>query len=189
MEDENAFGILIVFHTIEDEEYASDELDSFVDRYLLFQRLVLQYVEEHPPGSGCRGIEFGHSVYIELAEEETAPGLLKWVKALRAQLTENDFENAVVVTHGGRWLPAEGPAEIQQTRAGDVPFATLGGPSEPLRRAMYAETASQGCPSEESAWGAGFYLDSEAMEALGIRPKNEPTLLEVAGASFVRVSR
>ena len=65
----------------------------------------------------------------------------------------------------------------------------LAGPSEPLRRALFAETASHGAPDEDSAWGSGLYLDTDAAEALGIRPKNEPTRLDVAGATFFRVSR
>ncbi len=187
MEDENALGILVAFHSIEDEEYASNELDSFEDRYLLFQRLVLQYFAENPPGTGCRGLELGHSLYLELPEEHVGPGLLKWVKTLREALAEQNFENTVIVAHGGRWV--EDSTTVQLNRAGDIPIASLGGPSEPLRRALFAETATHGAPSEDTAWGAGFYLDSEAMEALGIRPKNEPTLLEIAGADFVRVSR
>jgi hypothetical protein len=62
-------------------------------------------------------------------------------------------------------------------------------PSEPLRRALYADAATRrdgdGAPS---GWGPGLYLDTEAVEALGKTPKNEPTVLHAggSGATFYR---
>ncbi len=188
MIDENAFGILVAFSKIEDEEYASDDLEQFVDRFTLFQRLTLQYVQDHPPAPQTRGLDLGHAIYVEFPDEEVS-GLLAWVRSLRAELAAQALESSVFVTQGGRWVADEGSTDVQLSHAGAVPFASWVGPSEPLRRAMFAETASHGLLCEDDAWGIGFYLDVDAMESLGIRPKNEPTFLEVAGARFVRVSR
>lgn len=187
MIDENAFGILIANHHLEDEEYGTDDIDEVVDRITLFRRLVLQHLAEHPPAAGAHALDLGHAVYIELAEDGAA-GLLVWAKALRSTLSENDFESTLILTHGGRWIDEEGSA-VRSESAGVVPVARLAGPSEPFRRALFAETASHGAPDEESGWGVGLYLDTDAAEALGIRPKNEPTRLEIAGATFFRVSR
>jgi hypothetical protein len=187
MIDENAFGILVANHCFEDEEYGTDDLDEVVDRISLFRRLVLQYLAENPPGADTHALDWGHALYVELAEEGVS-GLLAWAKALRGQLAEHEFETTLVLTYGGRWVDTDG-AGVRIEAAGDVQVARLAGPSEPMRRALFAETASHGAPEEESAWGAGLYLDTDAAEALGIRPRNEPTRLEVAGATFFRVSR
>jgi hypothetical protein len=187
MIDENAFGMLVANHHFEDEEYGTDDMDEVVDRITLFRRLVLQYLAEHPPASGAHALDLGHALYVELPEEG-ASGLLAWAKALRTELAEHDFESTFILSHGGRWVDTAG-AELRTETAGAIPVTRLAGPSEPLRRALFAETATHGAPDEESAWGAGLYLDTDAAEALNIRPKNEPTRLEVAGAAFFRVSR
>jgi hypothetical protein len=63
-------------------------------------------------------------------------------------------------------------------------------PSEPLRRALYAETATHSADeNDHSGWGPGIYVDTEAIEALGRTLKNAPTPLAVAGATFYRVAR
>ncbi len=186
MIDENAFGILVSFHAIEDEEYESDELDEFVDRFTLFQRLVLQCLQEGAPGEGVKVLCFGHAVYLELAEDAAAKGLLGWAKGVRKELSEHDFDSAVILTHGGRWMTDEPSAErVSHVGSSTVLHCSL--PSEPLQRALVAHTASHGLPAEADAWGPGLYLDTDALDALGIRPKNEPTRLEVAGAAFYRV--
>jgi hypothetical protein len=41
----------------------------------------------------------------------------------------------------------------------------------------------------EPGWGPGLYLDTEAVEALGLNLKNQPTALNVAEATFFRVGR
>jgi hypothetical protein len=189
MIDENAFGILISNTQLEDEEYASDELEVFVDWFSLFRRLVLQYLAEHPPGVGAHALDLGHALYVEVPEDSAA-GLLNWVKALRAALTASDFASSVILSHGGRWVPKEQTEpSLAVEQIGSVPLVSMPGPSEPLRRALFAETATHGLAEEAEAWGAGFYLDTEAADALNIRPKNAPTVLNVAGATFFRVSR
>jgi hypothetical protein len=184
MIDENAFGILIAFHTIEQEEYESDDLDRFVDRFTAFERVILSYIEEHSPGEGAAALCLGHAVYIEVAEDSATKGLLGWTKALRGELSKHQFQSSVALSHGGRWVNED---DDLQLRAGDATVLRWSRPSEPLQRALFAHTASHGMPSEADAWGPGLYLDTESLDALGIHPKNEPTRLEVAGASFFRV--
>jgi hypothetical protein len=189
MIDENAFGILVAFSNIEDEEYTDEDVEPFVDRFKLFSRLVLQVVESDPPADESRALDLGHAVYIEVADVQPTPKLLSWSKNLREELRSHDFSSTVVLSHGGRWITTEGSTDVQMNRVGNTQVVSLGGPSEPLRRALFAETATHGIEDEATGWGPGLYLDTEAMEALAIHPKNEPTLLTVAGASFVRVSR
>lgn len=189
MEDENAFGILVAFSTLEDEEYGSDDLTGFVDRFTLFSRLIWQYLDAHPIAPRVRGLNLGHAVYLEFADDEASLPLLSWVKGLRQELSESEFTTTVVASHGGRWLPTTGEA-LDESRGGDhAQFVGFAGPSEPLRRALYAETRTYPTGDADEGWGPGFYLDIEAMEALGVRPKNEPTYLDVASARFVRVNR
>ena len=53
--------------------------------------------------------------------------------------------------------------------------------------ALLAEAATHG--DEQAAvegWGPGLYLDVEAVEALGRKPKNAPTILRAGGVEFFR---
>jgi hypothetical protein len=57
---------------------------------------------------------------------------------------------------------------------------------------MYADAASRLTgdeTAEDDGWGPGLYFDTEAVDALGRTPKNAPTALVTAGASFYRVGR
>ena len=54
---------------------------------------------------------------------------------------------------------------------------------------LVADVASRGDDEDGSGWGPGLYLDTEAAEALGMTPKNAPTVLRAAGASFYRAGR
>lgn len=185
MIDENAFGVLIDYFDIEDDEYSEDDTETFKDRFTAFERLILERCAEAPPAGPARVITLGHSVFIEFEQEACRPGLLRWVKELRASLDEHEFRTAVVVTHGGRWVDDDASNWVQQSESGSLRVAHVSLPSEPLRRALFAIAA---CHSGgDQSWGPGAYLDTEAVEALGIQPKNEPTRLSVAGADFFRV--
>jgi hypothetical protein len=59
-------------------------------------------------------------------------------------------------------------------------------PSEALRRALYADTASHGSDGEDG-WGPGVFVDEDAVAALKRAFKNAPTALRVAGATFFRI--
>lgn len=186
--DENAFGLLVAFHDIEDVEYAT-EREEFVARFEAFREAVLAYASETPIAPAPSALDLGHAVYFEVADGEQASEPIGWVRALRANLIERGFEVTAVVSHGGRWVEeaAMPPAEpVFAVGAGRGLRASL--PSEPLRRALYAEAATHGRGGDDG-WGAGLYVDAEAIEALGKTLKNAPTALEVAGATFYRIGR
>src|SRR5690606_23314767 len=132
-----------------------------------------------------------HAVFFEFSEGEQSQNPIAWLKGLREALRALGLETLGVLTHGSRWVAedAGGEQELTQRFIGSVFVASLPGPSEPLRRALYAETASRPTDQAVLGWGPGLYVDTEALDSLGLTPKNQPTGLEVAGATFYRVSR
>lgn len=190
MIDENAFGILVSDHNLEEDEYANPP-EAFEPRLRRFQDAVFDYVAQKPLASDTRALDLGHAVFFEFGEGEQSVNPIGWLRGLREALQALELESIGVLTHGSRWVPEDaGPEqELMQRFVGSVPVASLPGPSEPLRRALYAETASR--PTEQAGlgWGPGLYVDTEALDSLGLAPKNQPTGLEVAGATFYRVSR
>lgn len=188
MIDENAFGVLFSYHGIEDDEY-DEEPAEFVDRFLLFQRLLLSFLEEQPPAPTFHAFDLGHALYVEVEEGSQTVNLISWVKAGTAVLKEQQFNPACFLSHGGRWVQEAAAPSVELHRAGSVPITSVSKPSEPLRRALSAETASHGLPTEDLAWGPGVYLDTDVVEALKLNLKNQPTLLHVAGADFFRIAR
>jgi len=172
MIDENAFGILISHHSIEDEEYGLAE-SVFLERVALLRQALREHLSRQPLATSLRQLDLGHAVYLEWADGDQLVSPIGWLKELRKHLAEADFESSGVLSHGGRWL--------------DDDDGGVFGPSEPLRRALYAETA---CHADEDSgaegWGSGLYLDTEAVEALGLKLKNAPTPLSSAGATFYR---
>ena len=123
-----------------------------------------------------------------MADGDHTESPFAWARKVRNRLEEGGFETVVAVTHGGRWVDESDLSFFSTEHAGDVGLVTLSNPSEPLRRALYADTASRSdddCATE--GWGPGLYVDVEAVEALGIKPKNAPTLIRSGGAAFFRV--
>lgn len=190
MIDENAFGILISDFDLEDDEYRL-ETHEFGARTQRFHDAVFEHVAEHALAEGARALDLGHAVFFEFGEGDQVMGPLAWLKALRSALSEAGLASVGILTHGSRWVDEEAGAEIEveQRYIGSVAVARLSHPSEPLRRALYADTASRPHDDDTEGWGAGLYADTEAIEALGLSPKNQPTGLSVAGATFFRVSR
>jgi hypothetical protein len=192
--DENAFGILISYSRVEDEEYGL-EREQFVERFELFRQVVRTALRDAPLGTGVRAIDFGHAVYVEVAEGDQSTSPVVWGRKVRTELAERGFESAVFVTHGSRWLDEDAETFVSSEHVGDVGLLTISNPSEPLRRAFYGEAASHNESDSETsdvqspAWGPGLYLDTEAAEALALSPKNAPTVLLARGASFYRVGR
>lgn len=190
--DENAFGVLVAYLRIEDDEYGL-EPEAFGTRFLNFRRAVRACVESFPLAKSLQVREFGHALYLEFADGDQLEDPIGWIKLVRARLNAHDFESVGVLSHGGRWR-AEPDDEPPPTPAG-VEWLSVSLPSEPLRRALYAETACHGNEAEnededeDTGWGAGIYVDTEAIEALGRALKNAPTPLAVAGATFFRVAR
>ncbi len=188
--DENAFGILIGYYGIENDEYAL-ERDPFIERFTEFRALVLDYVATLPVAEQAQVFDLGHAVYVEFAAGEQREDPMAWAKAARSLLTGRGFDSAVIVAHGSRWLDDEGEELPDVGELGQgVRLAQLSRPSEPLRRALAAEVASRRADeTDERGWGPGLYVDTEAVDALERALKNAPTPLDIGGATFYRVGR
>ncbi len=186
MIDENAFGLLISFFTVEDEEYAL-ERPAFVKRFTAFRSTLVECLEALPLGRAARAVHFGHAVYVEVSEgDEDDP--LGWLRQVRARLAGRELSSVGVLTHGSRWVPEEGESVKLPAWAGDVPLLHVSFPSEPLRRALYADTATRlDEDADVPGWGPGLYVDTEAVEAMGRKLRNAPTPLRAGGATFFRV--
>jgi hypothetical protein len=189
LSDENAFGVLLGYHALEDDEYRLEPAD-FAVRFGQFRAAVRSCVEAFPLAENVLVRELGHAVYLEFADGDQKEDPIGWIKLVRARLTGLELNSIGVLSHGGRWLTEN--EEAPPVVAG-VTWQSVSLPSEPLRRALYAETATHAADdseaSEELAWGPGLYVDTEAIEALGRALKNAPTPLAVAGATFFRVAR
>jgi hypothetical protein len=184
MIDENAFGLLLSYYEIEDDEYRGERED-FVERYATFSALIRDRLTETPPGASVRAIDFGYAFYLELPDGEHGD-LIGWLREARTMLSEHGFISAGMLTHGSSWVDEQDPRP-DVVECGSVKLVRAARPSEPLRRSLLAEAATHG--DEEAGvegWGPGLYLDVEAVEALGRRPKNSPTILRSAGAEFFR---
>jgi hypothetical protein len=187
MIDEDAFGILFSYYDVEDDEYASDEREVFVQRFEAFERGVLQIVAEMALPDSQHIVCFGHAVYVELRDGEDAPELLRHTRAASAQLSAAGFVNVTVLSHGSRWVAEGEGAELSVSSGESGPrIVRISRPSEPLRRALDVATLARRDEMIEG-WGPGVYVDVEALEALGKVPKNAPTVLRAAGAEFYRI--
>jgi hypothetical protein len=185
MIDENAFGLLITYLSIEDDEY-DGERENFVTRYKAFSALLRDRLRNYPPSDSAHAIELGHAFYVELIEEHNECDLISWLRMTRAELSESGYLTAGILTFGSSWYDAAEP-HTTVTELGTAKLVYASGPSEPLRRALCADAASRG---DEDAgtpgWGPGLYLDVDAVEALGRKPKNEPTIMRSGGAAYFR---
>ena len=187
LRDENAFGVLIGYHAIEDDEYRL-EPDEFAARFCEFRAAVRACVEAFPLAPAVLAREFGHAVYLEFSAGEQVEDPISWIKLVRARLVALELASVGVLSHGGRWQLES--VELPAPSVPGVEWLPVSLPNEPLRRALYAETATHGADDDdESAWGPGIYVDTEAVEALGRTLKNAPTPLAIAGATFYRVAR
>src|SRR6478609_5753250 len=187
LSDENAFGVLIGYFAIEHDEYAL-EPSEFAARFLEFRAALRACVETFPLARAAVARELGHALYLEFSDGDQLEEPIAWIKLARARLKALDLASVGVLSHGGRWQ-FESSQAAPPSVAG-IEWQSVSLPSEPLRRALYAETASHGADEEdENAWGPGIYVDTEAIEALGRTLKNAPTPLSIAGATFYRVAR
>jgi len=178
---------LIAYFAIEHDEYALEPAD-FAARFSEFRSALRACVETFPLAQSGVAREFGHALYVEFADGEQLEDPISWIKLVRARLKAFDLASVGVLSHGGRWQAEQ--AEAAPVAASGIEWQLVSLPSEPLRRALYAETATHGIDEDdENAWGPGIYVDTEAVEALGRTLKNAPTPLAVAGATFYRVAR
>jgi hypothetical protein len=185
MIDESAFGLLIAYLNIEDDEYAGERAD-FVERYADFRARLCERLVAEPPGARARALELGHAFYVELLDGDNERDLIAWLRETRAALAGPGFVTAAILAYGGSWHDEAEPYP-NVTELGGATLVCASGPSEPLRRALSAEASARG---DEDAgmpgWGPGLYLDVDAVEALGRKPKNQPTVLRSGGAEFFR---
>ncbi len=188
MIDENAFGLLVSYFQIEDDEYGL-EPEEFVDRYRAFRAALDECRSGFPLGKDARAVDLGHAVYLEIGEGDEIEDPFHWLRDVRARLSARDFVTVGVLSHGSRWVETQvGEFHAAEASAGDVSVTRVSLPSEPFRRALYADAASRvddDCPG----WGPGLYVDAEAIEALGKKLKNAPTALVASGATFYRFAR
>lgn len=188
MIDENAFGMWVSYHDVENDEYAL-ERDEFVARVDEFRALLIDCLSTFPLGRNVRAVDFGHGLYVEVADGDQVEDPIVWLKMVRARLTGRQFRTVGVLSHGSRWVADQGPPAVGPAGP-DATLTSVSLPSEPLRRALYADAAAR--YDEEDApegWGPGLYIDVEAVEALGKSFKNEPTPLLASGAMFFRVGQ
>ncbi|HYO93992.1 MAG TPA: hypothetical protein VER33_05740 [Polyangiaceae bacterium] len=183
--DENAFGLLVAFFDVEDAEYTLDR-DDFVERFMAFRNVTLAHAADLPLGAGATALDLGHALYFEVADGEQAADPVHWLRSLRKELQAHGFSVTAVLSHGGRWVDEHAPAPAEVEVLASTTLLRASYPSEPLRRALYAETATHAGEASEG-WGAGLYVDTEAVEALGKALKNAPTPLAIAGATFYRL--
>ena len=184
--EESAFGIWVSWFDAEDAEL-SQSSNKFPSRITVFRSAVADYLERESLGSGVRAVDFGTSVYIEIGVGDQTSDLLGWVRGLRGYLLDGDWSTFAVIAYGGCWLAARGVA--WSDRVGSVSVLGSMGPSEPFRKVMAADVLSH--DDDESGrvgWGAGLFVDVEAMDALGRKLRNAPTPLYARDACFFRLS-
>jgi len=187
--DENAFGILVSNHGIEDEEYGLERAE-FVERFTLFRSTLRELLLDRSPGAEVRALDLGHALYVEIADGDQVDSPVAWAREARNRLSAAGFVSVAGVTHGGRWVDETRVGWLETEDLGTVGLVNVSHPSEPLRRALYLDAATRRDEADDSSgWGPGTYVDVDAIEALGIKLKNEPTRLELAGAAFVRIGR
>jgi hypothetical protein len=185
--DENAYGLLIAWFDIEDVEY-SLESEQFVERYGEFRATVLGCLDAMPLGQNVRALDLGHAFYLELADGDEQTDPIRWLRDVRSRMNELGFGNLSVVCHGGRWVEGDESDAPPRERIGDVTLVRASRPSEPLRKALAAESAAHPSDDETPGWGPGVYVESEVIEALGRKLKNAPTPLAAADTSFYRLA-
>jgi hypothetical protein len=187
MIDENAYGLLISYYDIEEDEYGL-ERDAFVQRFETFRNAVVECLRELRLGHDVRAVDMGHAIYVEVADGDEETGPIAWLRDVRALLTGNGIASVAVLTHGSRWVNPESRATFEtEWVIGDIGLLTVSRASEAMRRALYADAASRADDENYTVgWGPGLYLDTEAVEALGVKPKNEPTVLRSSGVAFYR---
>jgi hypothetical protein len=185
MIDEDAFGILLSYFEVEEDEYGSDDREDFVQRFEAFERLCLSAIQSMELPAEHHVVCLGHAVYAEMRDSDDTPQLFARFRAAAARLAAEGFVNVAVLSHGSRWVDPElGPELSVSAEAPRV--ARISKPSEPLRKALFVAALAQS-DDEVQGWGPGVYADTEALEALGKSPKNAPTVLRAPGAAFFRV--
>ena len=188
MIDENAFGALISYVAIEEDEYQSEGTETFQARFGVFREACRRALAAAPPAPCTHAIFLGHALYLEFPDGDQKPTIVAFVRSLRDRLREQDVITAGILTYGGRWVEAEDPAEVSLSNGDGYQLAEVSLPSEPLRKALLVEAACHGVGGVEG-WGAGLYFDAEVLGPLGLNLKNQPTALVAGDGIYFRVGR
>ena len=184
MIDVNAFGIWVSWFDAEEVEY-SQSSEKFPPHVLVFRSAIADFLQREPLGRGVRAIDFGTAVYIEVVDGEQTTDLFTWVRNLRSFLKDGDWNTFAVVAHGGSWLTCE--MDDYPKQVGDVTILANFGPSDPYRKVVAAEMMSHDDDDGEEGWGVGLFVDVDALDALGRKLKNAPTVLYAGDGQFYRV--
>jgi hypothetical protein len=187
--DENAFGLLLSYHRLEDDEFGDAGPSAFAARFCDFEREALSAFAAAGLPTDRHVLALGHALYTEFHDAGDTPRLLSQLRGASQRLLGAGFENVAVLAYGGRWIDADtGPRLVLEP--GPPPLMRASLPSEPLRRCLAllarAAEAEQG-EEEDGGFGPALYVDLEAAEAVGVQLKNSPTLLNAGGASFFRI--
>lgn len=182
--DENAFGLAIAYYDVEDDEYGLEDRAAFVARFRAFEATVGQAVGRAQLPDDRLMLGLGHSIYLEFHDAGDTPRLVSQARQLSESVVDAGFRNAVSLAFGSRWVDPAEPA-LGMLR-GEDDSARLAGPSEPLRRCLAATVLAMG-DDEAPGWGPALYVDLDAADALGLKLKNEPTLLRAGGTNFFRI--
>lgn len=181
MVDEEAFGLLVSWCHVDDLECALPA-EEFLQARERFRATLGEIVAEHEWPPDVRLLDFGHALYLETLAEGLALDPIAFLREARARLDARDVASICVLAHGVVWREDD-----PERAAAATNVVTCG--SEPLRRALRAEAAAVLDADRGTGWGPGIYLDLDALEALGKKLRNQPTTLDVAGATFCRVGR
>lgn len=188
MIDENAFGALISYVAIEDDEYQFEGTETFQSRAGQFRRACLEALATAAPARNTHALFLGHALYVEFPEADEKPTLVAFVRSLRDRLREQEIVTAGIVTYGGRWVESEDIARVTCAEGEGYRLTEVSMPSEPLRKALLVEAACHGFGGAEG-WGTGLYFDAEVLEPLGLNLKNQPTPLTAGDGTYFRVGR
>src|SRR6185436_15010480 len=161
--------VLFSYYEVEDDEYGSDEREDFVRRFEAFERTALESVLALALPGDHHVVCFGHAVYVEFRDDPRASDLLRAVRVASARLAAQGFVNATVLSYGARWVRSECDPELSVSEQAPR-IVRISRPSEPLRRALDAETLSRR-DEHVTGWGPGMYVATEAPEAVGKTPK------------------
>ena len=183
MIDENAFGILLSYFDVEDDEYGL-ERDAFVVRFRAFREVVRECLRDLPLGRGVRAIDLGHAHYVEVADGSQSESPLKWARKMRAHGSTSAGSSAsrpsLTVADGSMKRSRSSRPNTSETRESSRCR---------IRASHFAAPCTQTLPlarmTTNPLVGAPVFISTpKRREALNMIPKNAPTILYVAGAGF-----
>jgi hypothetical protein len=130
MLDENTFGLLISYHSLEEDEYAGERAD-FIERYSAFASLLRARLTDQPPGAPARAVDLGHALYVELLDDAEHGDLIAWLRGVRTALGEHGYRTAAILSFGAAWIDEAEPRP-DSVDCGALKLTRVSLPSEPL---------------------------------------------------------